>query len=108
MPNAETELMPPSPTADDAAAQAAKKIEKSSESLVDLVKAVKTIMPEIARIFVHSAWTSTIQFMFVVIGGLAVLSLCFMAGMQQKWDVVEKIAIPVLAFFGGLLAGRKG
>lgn len=108
MPTHDVELMPPNSPPDDPAANAAKKIEKTNESFVDLIKAVKTIMPDLARMFVHSAWTSTIQFMCVVLGGLAVLSLCFMAGTQGKWDVVEKIAIPVLAFFGGLLAGRKG
>lgn len=79
-----------------------------SESLAEILGAVDKLLPNATKWAISIGWQSTVQLALIVAGGMGVLSLAFFAAWRGNWDLAEKIGIPVLAFFGGLLAGRKG
>lgn len=80
---------------------------KPPETLADMVKAVLPLLPGALEAFKLATRHTTYQLLIIVAGGCAVLGLAYFAAMRGEWGVDEKLALPVLAFLGGMLAGRK-
>lgn len=75
-------------------------------SIKELVEAIGPLMPHFTEMQSKAAKHVTIQVTLMWAGGALVLALAFVAAFKEQWALAEKIAIPVLSFFGGLLAGR--
>ncbi len=80
---------------------------RPADSLTDILGAIDKLLPNAAKWAISAGWQNTVQLGLIVAGGLGVLMLAFFAAWRGNWDLAEKITLPVLAFFGGLLAGRN-
>jgi hypothetical protein len=88
------------------AAPAAKEKQEAQETLGELVTALKPLLPDIKEMIISSGRQATTQVILCALGGAGVLGLAYVAAVRDKWDVAEKLAIPVLSFFAGILAGK--
>lgn len=77
------------------------------ENLTDLLKALQPYAEPFQKAMRTSGWQDIVRLAIISFGGGGVLVLAFYAGYKDHWDFAEKLAIPVLTFFAGLMVGKS-
>lgn len=77
---------------------------QKTETLRELIKTGGEVADKLIAAFARQDTTQT---KLAWLGGISVLGVGLVAGLSGRWELTEKLALPVLAFFSGLLAGAK-
>ncbi len=91
----------------DTVSGTAKKIEKGTDQLSDILRALQGIMPDLRQILVGTGWQTTIKFCFVAVGGIAVLGLCYYADQKENGWWLKKSRSPCSRFLAGFWPVKK-
>lgn len=96
----------PAPASSDSEPKPPTEKQQAQETLADIVSALKPLVPDIKEMVIASGRHATVQVVLCALGGAGVLGLAYVAAFRGQWELAEKIAIPVLSFFAGILAGK--